>query len=149
MHVRRWASHGGVVSRSSSIHCSQHCLQLLLRRLCSQMLDPPHGLQLLLSRLCSQMFDPLYSLHPILLATSAVVLADARPSALLAVASWAGVLAYARPDALLAVSCYVHGMRMCSLLSGHKSLSCHWSLCETSLCEGLLSRLLKYTHSCI
>ena len=62
------------------------------------MLDPQHCLQALLWRLCSQMLDPAW-LAP---ASSAVVLADARLAALLAPASYAVVIADARPAALLA-----------------------------------------------
>ncbi len=43
-----------------------HCLHLLLRRLCSQMLAPPHCLHVLLWRLCSQMLAPPHCLHWIL-----------------------------------------------------------------------------------
>jgi hypothetical protein len=42
--------------------------------------DPPHCLQLLLRRLCLQMLDPPHSLQPLFLA---VVLADAQAAALL------------------------------------------------------------------
>ena len=41
-------------------------LQVLLCRLCSQMLVPPQSLQLLLSRLCWQMLVPPQSLHLLL-----------------------------------------------------------------------------------
>jgi hypothetical protein len=41
-------------------------LHWLLRRLCSQMPDPPHCLHLLLIRLCSQMLAPQHCWHPLL-----------------------------------------------------------------------------------
>jgi hypothetical protein len=67
-----------------------HCLHCFLWQSCC--------LQLLLWRLCSQMLDRPQSLHVIL----SVVLADARPAALLAAAPLAVVLADAHPAALLA-----------------------------------------------
>ena len=40
-----------------------HCLHLLLSRLCSQVLDPPHYLHWLFMRLCLQMIEPPHNLH--------------------------------------------------------------------------------------
>jgi len=87
-----------------------YCLQQLLSRLCSQMLEPPHCLHRILRRLCSQMPSPLHCLQQLLPRLCSQMLApriactrffhDVCPVALLALASFSVVLADARPGHL-------------------------------------------------